>query len=112
MIYDIALWSVPVANREQHREIMRAIYSNIQSKHEQFASLKSSRLYVLKDESSGFETWSYVDAFADEYGYTQNVKALDEDVQAVTLRREWESLIVPGSFKTGIWREFAPEIWI
>lgn len=112
LIYDIAFWQVPVGNVERHREIMRAIYSNIRSKHDLFAALKSSRLCVMTGESSGFETWLYIDAFEDEKGYAQNVKALDEDGDAVRLRREWESLIVPGSFKTSMWEEFAPDLWI
>jgi hypothetical protein len=111
MIYDLGYWRVPLTNREKHREIMRAIYSNLKSKHEEF-SVKSSRLFIMKTESNAFETWLYINVFADEAAHAKNAKALDRDATAVILREKWESLILAGSFKAEKWTEFAPELWI
>ncbi len=111
MIYDLGYWRVPLTNHDKHREIIRAIYSNLKSKREEFHMI-SSRLFIMKAESNAFETWIYINVFADETTYTQNAKALDQDTTAVTLRKQWESLILAGSFKAEIWTEFAPDLWI
>ena len=90
---------------------MRAIYSNLKSKRKEFAII-SSRLFIMKAESKAFETWLYINVFADETAHAQNAKALDRDTTAVTLRKQWESLILAGSFKAEIWTEFAPDLWL
>ena len=110
MIYDLGYWRVPLTNRDKHDEIMRAIYSNLKSKREEYAII-SSRLFIMKAESNTFETWLYINVFADEAAHAQNVKALDSDTAALTLRKQWESLILAGSFKSEIWTEFAPDLW-
>jgi hypothetical protein len=111
MIHELGYWRVPQANRDKHCEIMRAIYSNLKSKHEEF-SMASSRLFIMKAESYEFETWLYINAFADEAAHAQNAKALDRDPKAVMLREQWESLILTGSFKAEMWTEFEPDLWI
>jgi len=111
MIYDLGYWRVPLTNRDKHREIMRATYSNLKSKREEYAII-SSRLFIMKAESKAFETWLYINAFADETAHAQNVKALDSDTTALTLRKQWELLILAGSFKSEIWTEFAPDLWL
>jgi len=111
MIYDLGYWRVPLTNREKHREIMRAIYSNLKSKRGEFPVI-SSRLFIMNAESDAFETWLYINVFADEAAHTQNAEALDRDQKAAMLREEWKSLILAGSFKAEIWTEFAPDLWL
>ena len=111
MIYDLGYWRVPPTNREKHREIIREIYSNLKSKREEFAVI-SSQLFIMKAESDSFETWLYINVFADETTHTQNAKVLDRDQKAVMLREQWKSLILVDSFKAEIWTEFAPDLWI
>jgi uncharacterized alpha-E superfamily protein len=66
----------------------------------------------MKAEGNAFETWLYINVFADEAAHAQSAKALDRDAEAVMLREQWESLILAGSFKAEMWTEFAPELWI
>ena len=63
-------------------------------------------------EGSRDELWVYLDAYEDEDNYRRMSRALLEDKQAAALRSEWERLIVPGSFRTELWAELAPELWI
>ncbi|HKM75341.1 MAG TPA: hypothetical protein VJZ32_02875 [Candidatus Bathyarchaeia archaeon] len=109
MIYDMGYWRVPLTNRDEHREIMRAIYSNLKSKREKF-SMISSQLFIMRAENKEFETWLYINVFADETAHAQNAKALDQDAKASMLRKQWESLILAGSFKAEMWKEFAPDL--
>src|SRR5271167_2165217 len=110
MIYDLGYWRVPLTNCDKHREIMYAIYSYLKSKREEFVMI-SSRLFIMKAESDAFETWLYINVFADETAHAENAKALDRDTKAVMLRKQWESLILAGSFKAEMWTEFAPDLW-
>jgi len=112
MIYDLSYWRVVLGNRDKHQEIIQAIYSDMKSKRSKFAALKSSRVYIMKAEGAAFETWLCVDEFVDEDGRAENIKAQNEDTLAVNLRKKWEPLIVPGSFKKETWTEFMPDIWI
>jgi hypothetical protein len=66
----------------------------------------------MKTESDKFETWLYVNAFADETAHAQNAKALDHDPNMAMLRIQWKSLILPDSFNAEMWTEFAPDLWI
>jgi len=111
MIYDLGYWRVPLTNSDEHREIMRATYSNLKSKQREFA-LISSKLFIMKAESNPYETWLYVSAFTNETAREQNAKALARDPTAIMLRERWEPLILAGSFKAEVWREFAPDLWI
>jgi len=111
MIYDLGYWRVPISNRDKHREVMQTIYSNLKINRKNFP-VTSSRLFIMKADSDIFETWLYINAFADETAHAQNSMALENDPKIATLRKEWKSLILPDSFKAEMWTEFAPDLWI
>ena len=113
MIYGIGEWQVPTANSDRHREIIVAIYNNIKSNRAaKFPYLDSSKLYEMADGSTDLEDWIYVDAFTDEDNYKKMSKALLEDERATSLRKIWESLILPSSFRKELWRDAVPQAWI
>lgn len=111
MIYEFGRWQVPVTSSKTHLEIIRAIYTHIKFHRQNFSYLRSSRFYSTESNDTN-ETWIYIDEYADRENYERMMKALSEDDRTGRLRKAWEALIVPGSFRTEVWTDFAHELWI
>ena len=113
MIYGVGEWQVPIANSDKHREIIVAVYNNIKSNRARiFPYIDSSKLYVAIDGKAALESWIYIDAFADEDQYQKMSRALLQDERATFLRKTWESLIVPSSFRKKLWKDAVRDAWI
>jgi len=112
VIYEFGRWIVRRENSKNHRETLSAIYAYIKSNRERFPYLRSSHFYTTNLDGQAEEAWIYLDSYRDSNDYDMMSTSLLKDERAFSLRKTWEALIVPNSYRTEIWSDFAHELWI
>jgi hypothetical protein len=103
---------VSSANKKKHQEVIEAIYANLRSKRDKFSEIRSSRFYSTLEPEPGRERWIYIDSYDSIQDYTDCQRKMVDDAIAVQLRKVWETIVVPNSFRTEVWSEFQKQMWV
>ena len=104
MLYEIAQWSVPVANSKKHVEFWEEHLAYQRTHREKFHYKRSRILKMNDSETSREETWMWIDEYENQEAYDKMNKAFSDDPELSRLSCP-VALFAPGSHKTGLWTE-------
>jgi len=104
LLYDIGTWKVSKVNARKFLEMMDRFVEWQKQNREKFYYTRST-FGIVRDDDPTTETWTYVDEYKDQESFDQFDKSFQwdnpENAGFLKLKKEFESLIVPDSYKCG-----------
>lgn len=102
LLYDIGQWKVPKANAKKFL-VMMSRFVEWQRRNRKKFHYTHSSYGIVRDEDKSAETWMYIDEYEDQESYDKFVESFQtgspENAGFLKLKEEFESLIVPDSYK-------------
>jgi hypothetical protein len=106
LLIETCRWRIAKENSEKHLEMWREIL-DYQRSHPEKYLYSRSRILTLAEEEPSDESWMWIDEYEDRETYNKMMKAIDEDPEVVSKKKEWHSkwdpMRIPGSVKTEVW---------
>ncbi len=104
LLYDIGTWKVSKAKTEKFLEMMKRFVEWQKQNRKKFYYMRST-FGIVKDDNPSTETWTYVDEYKDQESFDKFEKNFQwdspENAGFLKLKTEFESLIVPDSYRCG-----------